>query len=216
MSPLHEIVMADEADTEALSRLIALAFHDLDPSAWLIPDTHERRRLMPGYFGLLVADAFRHGYVYTTPQRTAVALWFPIEETGPTTPAGYGQALPIHVGPWLHHFRTFDEELAARHPAGLRHDHLAILAVDPPEQRRGIASELLDAHHAHLDRADPPIPAYLEASDARTRQIYLDRGYVDYGDPIQLPAGPQMFPMIRPARAAVDAPPRQPATACAP
>jgi GNAT superfamily N-acetyltransferase len=208
--------MADESDTEALSHLISLAFHDLDPSAWLIPDTHERRQLMPGYFGLLVADALERGHIYTTPERTAVALWLSVDEAGPSAPAGYDEALPMQVGPWLDRFKTFDAELEARHPAGLRHDHLAILAVNPARQRRGIATELLGTHHARLDQADPPISAYLEASDAHTRQIYLARGYVDHGDPIRLPSGPAMFPMIRPARAAVDAPAREAAAASVP
>ena len=55
--------------------------------------------------------------------------------------------------------------------------------------------------------------AYLEASDERTRRIYLRHGYADYGTPIQLPGssfahgddglpgqpadGPRMYPMVR-------------------
>ena len=35
------------------------------------------------------------------------------------------------------------------------------------------------------------IPAYLEASDERTRRIYLRHGYADYGSPIRLPDGPK-------------------------
>ena len=41
------------------------------------------------------------------------------------------------------------------------------------------------------------IPAYLEASDERTRRIYLRHGYADYGSPIRLPDGPSMYPMTR-------------------
>jgi GNAT superfamily N-acetyltransferase len=60
---------------------------------------------------------------------------------------------------------AFDEELARRHPAGLPHHHLAILAVRPDQQGQGIGTRLLDAHHAILDAKG--IVAYLEASDER-------------------------------------------------
>ena len=39
--------------------------------------------------------------------------------------------------------------------------------------------------------------AYLEASDERTRRIYLRHGYADHGSPIELPGGPFMYPMVR-------------------
>lgn len=198
MSPLHEIVTADDGDVEVLSQLIALSFRSLDPSVWLIPDTAERARLLPGYFQLIVADALARGHVDTTPDRTAVALWFPVGEDVPAGPSGYEAGLPGAVGPWLEQFRTFDKHLAARHPAG-RHDHLAILAVLPTRQRRGWGGELLAGHHKRLDWSDPPVAAYLEASDAQTRQFYLARGYADHGDPIRLPHGPAMYPMLRPA-----------------
>lgn len=215
MNPLPEIIPAQAHDTDVLSSLIATAFHHLAPSAWLIPDTHERHLRMPDYFRIFVADAIARGHVYTTPQADGVALWIPVTETGDTGPDGYDQALAAATRTWLHRFKTFDEQLAAHHPTGLRHDHLAILAVHPTSQRRGIGTALLAAHHERLDRAEPPVAAYLEASDAQTRRIYLARGYADHGDPIQLPGGPEMFPMIRPARSATASPPLATATAAA-
>jgi hypothetical protein len=43
-------------------------------------------------------------------------------------------------------------------------------------------------------------PAYLEASGARTRRIYLHHGYTDQGAPIQFPGGPAIYPMVRQSR----------------
>lgn len=197
MSTRHRIVIADPGDTDALSALIAESFHSLDPSVWLVPDDHERRQIMPGYFRLFVTDAMARGHVYTTPDRTAVALWFPVDEHGHPGSADYDAGLPAATGRRLDRFKAFDEQLAAHHPGRMRHDHLAILAVHPAHQRRGIGSELLDTHHRHLDQVDPPVAAYLEASDAHTRKIYLARGYADHGGPIRLPDGPLMYPMLR-------------------
>lgn len=202
MSPADEIVTADAADGEALSSLIALAFHQLAPSVWLIPGSLERRRVLPRYFHLLVDDALERGRVYTTAGRTAAALWFPVAEAGAPAPVGYEEALAAATGPWHQRFRTFDGHLDKHHPGGLRHDHLAILAVHPDWQRRGLGTALLAAHHAVLDRTDSPTAAYLEASGADTRELYLRHGYSDFGEPIQLPGGPNMYPMLRPARPA--------------
>ena len=41
------------------------------------------------------------------------------------------------------------------------------------------------------------IAAYLEASDERTRDLYLRHGYTDHGESIELPDGPSMYPMVR-------------------
>lgn len=184
-----------QADIGVLSGVIAAAFGGLAVSRWLISDPDERRARFPGYFGLHVETAIKHGIVYTTPGRDAVALWH--ESTGPGVPPGsYRGQLAAVTGPWLDRFLAFDRELDAHHPAGVLHHHLAILAVRPGRQGQGTGTALLDAHHAQLDTAQ--LPAYLEASGQDTRRIYLGRGYADTGTPIQLPGGPVMYPMWRP------------------
>jgi hypothetical protein len=74
-SPGPGVVCAGPADLDALSELIADAFHRLAVSRWLITDPYARRRIFPGYFRLLVAYAMVAGVAYTTPGRDAVALW---------------------------------------------------------------------------------------------------------------------------------------------
>jgi GNAT superfamily N-acetyltransferase len=197
--PGHGVfVTSAEADTGVLSAVIADAFHDLAVSRSLITDPDDRRARYPEYFRLHVESAMQHGAVYTTPGHDAVALWF--EATGPAVPPeGHPGQLAAITGPWADWFLSFDRELDVHHPAGVLHHHLAILAVRPDRQRLGIGTALLDAHHTRLDQAQ--IPAYLEASDRRTRQLYLAHGYADTGTPIQLPAGPVMHPMWRPPQA---------------
>jgi GNAT superfamily N-acetyltransferase len=90
-------------------------------------------------------------------------------------------------------------------PDRLHHQYLAILAVRPGCQGRGIGTALLNARHRDLDRDG--VPAYLEASSPRARDLYLRHGYtLRPGGPFRLPeGGPPMWPMWRePA----------PATAC--
>jgi GNAT superfamily N-acetyltransferase len=195
MSP--QVIPAAPADAAAVSQVIAEAFHELVPSRWLIADAAARREIFPAYFAILTEHALASGIVHTTPGRTAAALWLPAGPGGPQPPAGYGERLAEVTGPWVSRFLVFDAELARRHPAGQAHHHLALMAVHPRHQRHGLGTALLAAHHATLDQAG--IPAYLEASGQRSRALYLRHGYTDTGRPVQLPGGPAMHPMWRPA-----------------
>ena len=136
---------------------------------------------------MYVEHALADGIVHTTPARDAAALWIPLGPQPPEPPDGYHEHLAEITGPWAHRFTAFDAELDARHLTGTDHHHLAILAVRPDRQGHGTGTALLDAHHAHLDQEG--ITAYLEASDERTRRIYLRHGYADYGTPIHLHDG---------------------------
>lgn len=188
------VVRAGERDVEVLSQVIADAFHDLAVSQWLIPDPDARRAIFPRYFRILCQHALAAGLVYTTPQRTAAALW--LVATGSAAPPdGYAVQLADVTGAFLDRFLAFDETLTRRHLTGALHHHLAILAVRPDQQGQGIGTALLQAHHATFDWQG--IAAYLEASDERTRDLYLHHGYADHGEPIELPNGPRMYPMIR-------------------
>ena len=192
------VVLADGSCAGVLSQVIADAFFDLAVSRWLIPDPAARRRIFPGYFRLYVEHTLADGLVCTTPAQDAVALWLPAGEVPALPPEGYDERLATVTGPWIDRFRVFDQTLEGRHPAGYAHHHLAILAVRPDRQGHGTGSALLRAHHAALDRDH--IPAYLEASDPRTRRLYLAHGYADSGGPLLLP-GAVMYPMVRPPRA---------------
>jgi hypothetical protein len=191
------VVRAHDADTGVLSQVIADAFTDLAPCHWLIGDPAARRAILPGYFRMLVEHAMADGAVYTTTGRTAAALWIPVRPEGPGQRGGYGEQLAEVTGRWAERFAVFEQKLEAHHLTGVAHHHLAILAVRPYLQGQGTGTTLLDTHHAILDREG--IPAYLEASDERTRGLYLRHGYTDYGSSIQLPGGPPMYPMWRPA-----------------
>ena len=193
-SARHQIVRAGQADIGVLAQVIAEAFFALAVCRWLIPDGPARRAAFPGYFGLYVEHAIADGLAETTPDRAAAALWIPGDGPG-APPGGYTGQLAAITGPHLANFLAFDEHLDNHHPAGTFHEHLAILAVRPDRQGQGIGTALLHAHHAVLQ--DQSIPAYLEASDERTRRLYLDHGYADHGTPIEFADGVRMYPMWR-------------------
>jgi GNAT superfamily N-acetyltransferase len=193
------IARARDADIGVLSQVIADAFLYLAPCRWLIDDLAARREILPGYFRMHVEHAMADGLVDTTLGRDAAALWIPTGSRLPSPSGGYDEHLAQVTGRWAGRFRVFDAELDAHHLTGVGHHHLAILAVRPDRQGQGIGTALLGAHHAILDAEG--IVAYLEASDERTRGIYLRHGYADYGSPIELADGVRMYPMARPPRA---------------
>jgi GNAT superfamily N-acetyltransferase len=193
----HEVVRAGEADISVLAQVIAEAFFPLAVCRWLIPDGTARRAAFPAYFRLYLEHAITDGLVETTPGRDAAALWIPGD--GPAEPPGrYMEQLAAITGPYLDQFLAFDQQLDRHHPAGIFHEHLAILAVRPDRQGQGTGAALLDARHAALE--DQRVPAYLEASDERTRRLYLAHGYADKGSPIELADQVRMYPMMREPR----------------
>ena len=197
--PQHHIVTATAADTDALSQVIADAFHDLPQSQWLIGDPAARRDILPGYFRILVEHALASGTVHTTPDRSAAALWIPIGADGASPPRDYAARLAEVTGPWADRFTAFDAALERHHPANFAHHHLAILAVHPTRQRQGTGTALLRAYHQVLDQG-LNLPAYLEAAQWRTRQLYRRHGYLPSGVFYLPDGGPPMFPMARPAQ----------------
>jgi ribosomal protein S18 acetylase RimI-like enzyme len=196
----HRVEQAEPGDAAVLAQVVADAFFGLAVSRWLVPDPRTRRTIFPGYFRIYVDHALDAGLVLTTPARDATALWMPVRSGGPGEPGdGYHDRLAAITGQHLARFVALDEQFADRHPTGVPHEHLAILAVRPDRQRRGIGTALMNARHAILDRGGTP--AYLEASDRAKRDIYRAHDYADIGEPIQLPDGPSMYPMWRHPRA---------------
>lgn len=195
MTRAPEILRAEPEHAEAVSALVAEAFLPLAPTTWLVPDPAERRRRLEANFLILVEHAFTYGHVELAGDHSAAAVWFHQEgDTEVPPPPGYDERLATAAGPHLARFQALDDAFAAHHPHG-RHHHLAFLAVREDRQGNRLGSNLLRSHHRRLDRAG--IPAYLEASSTRARDLYLRHGYRLHGEPFHLPDGPPFWPMWR-------------------
>jgi len=193
------ILTAGPAEAPFVAGLVATAFHPLDAARWQIGDEELRRAVFPGYFQGYVEHAFGAGVVQITEDRDAAALWLFEDGRPQPAPERPEPHVAAMLGPWAERVYAFDCLLHEAHPApGRPFEHLAILAVLPGRQGRGIGTALLGHRLAHLDRVQTP--AYLEASGEDTRRIYLGHGFVDHGEPIRLPDGPRMYPMWREPR----------------
>ncbi len=82
---MTEVVKAEASDLDALSELIAEAFHNLPPSPWLISDDAARREILPAYFRIYLEHGLARGLVYSSPPTSGTsspAAW--TSKTGAT------------------------------------------------------------------------------------------------------------------------------------
>ncbi|MFC4016827.1 GNAT family N-acetyltransferase [Micromonospora sp. GCM10011542] len=180
-------------ETALVAARIAEAFVDLEVTSWLVPDPSKREAVLAGDFEILVGHAMRHGMVHATADRSGVAVWFPSVGEPPPPPEEYDARLAAACGEWTDRFRHLDELFEANHPHP-DHHHMAFLAVQPGRQGQGIGSALMRHHHAWLDAN--AMPAYLEASSPRSRDLYARHGY-RAGEPFRVPDGTPFWPMWR-------------------
>lgn len=189
------------ADVPALAQTMARAFYD-DPVVghWCTADESRRmRRLVRGFELFLRKVYLPHDECHATGDLTGSALWLP---PGTWKTQGlaemrllagmaraYGRALPRILGVL--------SALENKHPHE-PHYYLQFLGVEPKWQGKGLGSALLEPTLERCDREG--VPAYLEATSERNRQLYERNGF-ELVERIELPAGgPPMWRMWREAQ----------------
>jgi ribosomal protein S18 acetylase RimI-like enzyme len=184
---------------DAAANTIAVAFSQLQATAWLVPDPNRRMKILTAVFAITVEHALEYGHVDMLDREgfpgaaTGAAVWFAHEGPPIPEPRDYDARLQHAAGEYVDRFHRLDDLFEAHHP-GMEHDYLALLAAQPTG--RGIGTSLLEHHHAHLDRAG--LPAYLEAASSQSRALYQRHGYEACGEPFELPNGATFYPMQRP------------------
>ncbi|MFF9278726.1 GNAT family N-acetyltransferase [Streptomyces griseosporeus] len=192
------IRVAGEGDRELVVRLLDDAFQDDPVSSWLFPEADYRRRTHPRLMAVFTDMVLAEGRVDLTEDGSACALWLSVpagEHTDDDGPALLREA----VDPVNERVELIGRLTAGIHPAHRAHEYLWMIGVAPGRQGEGLGSALL----AHvLDRCDRDrVPAYLEASSARSRALYTRLGFTTLTERVlDLPGGPRMWPMWREPR----------------
>ncbi|MER5223353.1 GNAT family N-acetyltransferase [Streptomyces flaveus] len=186
---------AGEGDREAVTRLLDDAFQNDPVSSWVFPDAEDRRRTHPLLMGAFLGIVLEAGYVDVTEDGSACALWLSVpaeaHEEDEDGPAQIREA----VDPDNERIEQIAQLTAQVHPSGTAHEYLWMIAVSPERQGEGLGTALIQ--HV-LDRCDREhLPAYLEASSARSRTLYERLGFTFMGRTLDLPDGPPMWPMWR-------------------
>ncbi|WP_327190538.1 GNAT family N-acetyltransferase [Streptomyces xinghaiensis] len=204
-APTPGIRRAGADDRTWVASLLGEAFMEDPVSSWVFPEAEQRRALHPAFFGVFLDAALEEGSVEVTDDGSAAALWLSVPAVAEAdVPAAIAEdekaaALMRAVSDPANERTEAVGRLTARvHPRHREHRYLMLIGVDPGRQGQGIGSALLGPALRHCDSAG--LPAYLEASSARSRSLYEREGFVFTGRTVDLPDGPPMWPMWREPR----------------
>jgi GNAT superfamily N-acetyltransferase len=203
---LSSVRRAEQADLGHLAVLLASGFADDPVISHLVPaDAESRSERLRRFFDLALQRSQPLGGVWTSTDGTGAAVWFP--------PSHWRAPLARTVADVPQYARIFGRRLrrAGRLQARLNRHHpqephwyLLYLAVLPERRGHGVGSELLQPM---LDLCDGQgVGAYLEATSAANRQLYVRHGFADQGPPVAAPGhGPPLHSMWRQPRSSAEA-----------
>ncbi|MGA5901050.1 GNAT family N-acetyltransferase [Streptomyces venetus] len=199
---------AGEGDRDLVVRLLDEAFRSDPVSGWVFPGAEDRRANHPGLMAAFTDIVLAAGRIDVTEDGSACALWMSVpadDHDGEGDGGGEGEddgpaQVREAVDPDNERIEQIGRLTAAVHPSGRAHEYLWMIGVAPARQGEGLGTALIESV---LDRCDREgLPAYLEASNARSRALYERLGFEPSGPVLDLPeGGPSMWPMWREPRA---------------
>lgn len=190
---------AAAADREAIARLLHAAFRDDPVSRWIFPEEEHLDRAHPRLWTAFLDVSLSHGTVHVTEDGAGAAVWYSVAGGEMAGGEELGKRL-ADVDPGNERQEIMGGLTEQVHPLQRDHAYLQGIVVDPGRQGHGIGSALLRHMLDVCDREGRP--AYLEASSERSRALYERHGFGFLGSAVQLPGGPQMWPMWREPAAA--------------
>jgi GNAT superfamily N-acetyltransferase len=203
---------AGAEDRDAVAKLLDEAFQQDPVSSWVFPDPEDRRRTHGRLMGAFLDSALADGYVDMAEDGSAAALWLSVPaHEGDSEGDGDGAAQEADeaaefralVDPSNERVEQIARLTAAIHPKDRPHEYLMLIAVSEEVRSQGMGSALIGRVLERCDREG--LHAYLEASSMRSRALYERLGFAFTGRALDLPGGPQMFPMWREPRPAAGA-----------
>jgi ribosomal protein S18 acetylase RimI-like enzyme len=191
---------AAESDRDLVVGLLDASFTDDPVSCWVFPTEEHRRARHAGLMGLFTDVTYEDGYIDVTEDGTAAALWVEFPAEPHPAEEGVDEAVLAReaVDPDNERVEQIARWTAGIHPTGRAHVYLWMIAVAPDRQGEGLGTALMAPVLERCDREG--VPAYLEASNARSRALYERLGFVFTGTALDLPDGPSMWPMWREPR----------------
>ena len=190
---------ATEDDLPRVAITLAAAFEHDPVAKWVVTDKARRFQVMRAFFQAgLHSLWWQHRLVYLADEGAAACVWLPPGQVQPTPEemAGAAPDFEAAFGEFAPGFATLAAIMEKAHPHQ-PHYYLPFVGVQPIQQGRGLGSAVLEPM---LVRADAEgMPAYLEATTARSRDLYARHGFEVVGL-LELPGGLTMYPMWRDSR----------------
>jgi GNAT superfamily N-acetyltransferase len=191
---------AQAADVRPLAAVLARAFYDDPPFAWMLPNPADRLGRLDRLFATIVrAEALGLGGVEVACAGGRIlggTIWLPPGHWQPGTGAqlralpGFAWALGRRLGAGS----ALVSALARAHPRE-PHWYLYVIGVDPSRQGSGVAGPLLRTRLRRSDEGGQP--AYLESSKPANVPLYEHFGFQVTGTPTLPGSAPVITAMWR-------------------
>jgi GNAT superfamily N-acetyltransferase len=171
---------------------LTLAFAADPVMRWAWPDPYRYATYWPKWAEAFGGRAFDHGTAHGLEDCLAVALWLPpgVAPDEATVMELMGESMEDQT---FEDVNAVFEQMGELHPSA-NHWYLPLTGVDPVAQGRGLGSALLRHALATCDRDG--LPAYLEATAPRNRDLYERHGFSVVGV-IQAGSSPPLWAMLR-------------------
>ncbi|WP_066367113.1 GNAT family N-acetyltransferase [Herbidospora mongoliensis] len=180
-TPYASIRRADDTDRQTVVDVLTEAFTEDPIVRWLFPEPDQRAERLAGFYRTLLTHPAAEVYLAGD---EGASVWLTMT-AGP----------PPHEDHSDTRLSALARALDARHPDHEPHLYLACMGVISGRQGAGLGSALL---RHRLERADPDgLPAYLEASSPRSRDLYRRHGFEEHGPPVRVADSPLLWPMWR-------------------
>jgi GNAT superfamily N-acetyltransferase len=193
MSETVEAVEVIEAtDRQRGVASLTLAFSSDPVIRWCWPDPERYLTYWPQFADAFGGGAFDYGTAHGLEDCVAVALWLP-PGVGPDGETVMGLMRDSTDDQTFEDVNGVFEQMDELHPTD-DHWYLPLTGVDPVAQGRGLGSTLL--RHALKTCDSDGLPAYLEATSPRSRNLYARQGFNDV-EIIQAGTSPPLWAMLR-------------------
>jgi GNAT superfamily N-acetyltransferase len=193
---VRTVDVVEPIDRQRAIASLTRAFSTDPMMRWAWPSPKRYDAYWPQFADAFGGRAFDQGTAFGVEDCLGVALWFPpsVEPDGETVMTVMRESMD---GPTLDDVNGIFEQMDELHPTD-EHWYLPLMGVDPVAQGRGLGSALLQHALATCDRES--LPAYLEATSPRNRDLYERHGFTVIAT-IQAGTSPPMWAMLRVAQA---------------
>jgi GNAT superfamily N-acetyltransferase len=175
-------VASSDADLDAVTETIGLAFHEDPTWSWAFPNEGRRQEQYAIFWRFMIAGAMRYPWVLMTDGCAAAAVWIPPggTEIAEADEARVEPLLEELVGARAAEILELLERFEAAHPRDEPHYYLSLLGTHPAHAGRGLGMALLAESLQRIDSEGAP--AYLESSNPANNHRYERHGFAKIGE----------------------------------
>ena len=189
---VEAVEVIEATDRRRAVATLTLAFSSDPVMRWGWPDPKRYLTYWPLIAEAFGGAAFDHGTAHGLEDCVAVALWLP-PGVGPDGETVMGLMRESMDDQTFEDINGVFEQMDELHPTD-DHWYLPLTGVDPVAQGRRLGTTLL--RHALKTCDSDGLPAYLEATSPRSRNLYARHGF-NIVQTIQAGTSPPLWAMLR-------------------